>query len=98
MRRKSTPASAVTGEVFLAIGQNQNKFDEGFVANSAFQGALSALNIWDFALEDSAVTQMAASLCDEFAVGNLLSWPEVLIFRRGELAVESLGCQAKSGI
>jgi len=56
----------------LIMGQDQDNLGGGFDRRQSFSGIIAQLNIWDFALEDYAVENIAECRADNY--GNIIQW------------------------
>ena len=91
-------AFAISHEATFVLGQDQDFPGGGFETHQAFHGELFEFNMWDYALDWPAVIKMAASMCaDEPVVGNVIGWPELAHYMKGQVRVEPLGCQLEAG-
>lgn len=63
-----------SGGVFI-LGQEQDEVGRNFSAGEALDGSLSQLNVWNYVLSPSDVTQLSAHRCDH-VIGNTIAWPD----------------------
>ena len=61
------------GGIFV-VGQDQDELDGGYNKRQSWAGAITQYNLWDFAIEDYDIENMAECRSDVF--GNIVRWDQ----------------------
>ena len=59
------------GGIFV-VGQDQDELDGGYNLKQSWSGLITQYNLWDFAIEDYDIANMAECRADVF--GNIVRW------------------------
>ena len=57
------------------LGQEQDEVGRNFSAAEAFDGSLTQLNMWDYAMDPRQVQSIAMYRCDH-VMGNIIAWSD----------------------
>ena len=66
----------IQGGGSLTLGQEQDKVGGGFQASQSFQGMLTNVNVWFYALPDPAIRDM--SKCCRAGEGSVYMWVDFI--------------------
>ena len=91
------PGYILSGEAAIVVGQRQSTFGRPFETWGSFTGELSQLNMWDYVLEPSAVSQMIPDMWRPSPVGNFLTWPDLRLHIVGNVQVKPIDRPAAAG-
>ncbi|XP_071494914.1 sushi, von Willebrand factor type A, EGF and pentraxin domain-containing protein 1-like [Diadema antillarum] len=76
----------IRGRGMFVVGQEQDSYNGSYVPKESFLGAITQVNMWDYAMDLDEILNLNAS-CS--STGNVLSWAQLSTGINGEVRVQS---------
>ncbi|XP_071494926.1 sushi, von Willebrand factor type A, EGF and pentraxin domain-containing protein 1-like [Diadema antillarum] len=76
----------IRGRGMFVVGQEQDSYNGSYVPKESFLGAITQVNMWDYAMDLDEILNLQAS-CSP--TGNVLSWAQLSTGINGEVRVQS---------
>ncbi|XP_044213906.1 C-reactive protein-like [Thunnus albacares] len=92
-RKFTSSGSNINGPIIIVLGQDQDSYGGGFVAQESFTGMMSDVHMWDDVISPCEIQKYVDDL--SFTPGNVLNWKELEFQTIGRVLIEDkqMNCQ-----